>query len=186
MKLRVLLLSLLGAIIVLPSALAAPMPPMAASGAHQVSAQLAPPDAGAPGPYPVGVTRRTFSRVSTTTGEPRIVETVIWYPATPPSPALSADESLAAPRDAAPERAGVPYPVLLWSHGNSAAPASYTYLTTHLASHGFVVIAPTHAGVLIDCPVPCVASNPAARDGYLEAMPNRPDDLLSYLLNDSG
>ena len=38
-------------------------------------------DPGAPGPYPVGVTEITFQRPSTTTGEPRILKTVVWYPA---------------------------------------------------------------------------------------------------------
>jgi predicted dienelactone hydrolase len=53
-------------------------------------------------------------------------------------------------------------------------------VTTLLASHGFVLIAPSHAGaVLNDCPSPSAASNPdtSADDRYEE----RPDDLLHAL-----
>src|SRR5687768_7951909 len=43
--------------------------------------ELPPADPTRAGPYPVGVTRRTFTRASSATGQPRSLETVIWYPA---------------------------------------------------------------------------------------------------------
>lgn len=180
---RALLLIALGAVIALSATLAAPTTPLPVWGVHQVSAQGVPPDPGGPGPYPVGVTQRTFTRASSTTGEPRVLDTVIWYPATPAAAALPADESLAAPIEAVPERAGAPYPVLVWSHGSGVAPWCCTYLTTHLASHGFVIIAPAHSGntATPECPAPCQPSAPAEREAVLDAIANRPDDLLAAL-----
>lgn len=45
---------------------------------------------------------------------------------------------------AAPDPAGGPYPVVIWSHGYSAWRQGYSYLPEHLASWGFIVIAPEH------------------------------------------
>lgn len=39
-----------------------------------------------------------------------------------------------------------PFPVLVFSHGLSAYRSQSTFLTTHLASHGWVVLAPDHLG----------------------------------------
>ena len=47
-------------------------------------------DPTAPGPYAVGFTTRTFTKASVTTGEPRVLETQIWYPAVPDSSASGA------------------------------------------------------------------------------------------------
>ena len=46
-------------------------------------------------------------------------------------------------RDITASTAG-PFPVVLFSHGFSAYPTMYAYLLTHLASWGFVVVAPDH------------------------------------------
>jgi Chlorophyllase len=161
---RALLLLLLGAVIALPATVAAPTPLVPQLGVRRLSAQVVPPDPGGPGPYPVGVTRRAFTRASSTTGEPRVLDTVIWYPATPAAAALPADETLRAPIDAVPNHAGPPYPVVLYSHGNATQPWGSSFFTNHLASYGFVVMAPAHAGNSGDtCPQPCVASNPNSR-----------------------
>lgn len=149
---------------------------------HSVSAQPAPSlDPAAPGPYAVGATRRSFTRLSTTTGAPRILDTVIWYPATTAAVALPRDEHLAATIDAMAERADVPYPVLMLSHGSGAEPWMYTYLTTHLASHGFVIAAPRHLGNASDCPSPCRAIKPPALESLRDAVPNRPVDIVFAL-----
>jgi predicted dienelactone hydrolase len=183
--LRVLLLSLLGGILVLSATPAASIPPVLAWGVPRISAQLAPPDPATPGPYAVGVTRRTFSRVSTTTGEPRVLDTVIWYPAAAAAAALPADETLAAPTDAVPEWAGAPYPVLLYSHGNTAQPWTSSFFTTHLASYGFVVMAPAHAGNTPDsCPQPCTDSNPIFLEARFDSAANRPADI-SFVLSEA-
>src|SRR5947209_7678180 len=64
------------------------------------------PDPESPGPYAVGATRRTFTRTSSTTGAPRPLDTIIWYPATPAS--VRPDAALAAPADIPPARGGAP------------------------------------------------------------------------------
>lgn len=46
--------------------------------------------------------------------------------------------------NAAPDLSGAPYPLVVFSHGFTA-PMWYMYAGEHLASYGFVVIAPEHA-----------------------------------------
>ena len=155
---------------------APPSTAMRGAGAGSVSAQAPPPaDPSQPGPYEVGVTRRTITRPSSTTGEPRALDTVIWYPAYVVSRAP--DASLGATVDAPPVQEGGPYPVVVWSHGSGGVPWESTFFTAHLASHGFVVAAPTHKGNTIDCPFPCLPSNSVARPAIVDASANRPDDV---------
>ena len=155
----------------LASSESAVLPPRSAG------AQALPPaDPIQPGPYAVGVTRRTFTRASSTSGQPRALETVIWYPANVSS--LLPDPTLEGTVDAPPEQTGGPYPVLLWSHGSGGVPWEATYFTAHLASHGFVVVAPTHVGNSTDCPFPCLPTNPRARSSIIEAEMDRPDDVI--------
>lgn len=131
-----------------------------------------------PGPYAVGVTRRTFVRASSTTGKPRYLNTVIWYPADALAASLPRTAPLNGPLDAGPARSGAPYPVTLWSHASTGQPWQSSFFTTHLASYGFVVIAPTHPGNTMDtCPIPYVTSNPAFLESLLDTRANRPDDL---------
>ena len=141
------------------------------------------PDPGQPGPYAVGVTRWTFTRPSTTTGQPRVLNALIWYPASAAATASPpADPRLGAPLDAEPDRRGQPYPVVVFSHGSGGSPLGYTYFATHLASHGFVMVAPPHPGnTSADCPSPCLASVPAARPSILDSALNRPDDVVFAL-----
>ena len=147
-----------------------------------------PPDPEARGPYAVGVTRRTFSRASSTTGAPRALETVVWYPAASAGAPLPADQTLAAPIDAEPARDAGPFPIVLFSHGLGGVPWSLTHFTTHLASHSFVVLAPAHPGTTrADCPQPqpsqpCSVANTSTRPLIGESIANRPDDL-SFLID---
>jgi predicted dienelactone hydrolase len=46
--------------------------------------------------------------------------------------------------DAAPDMADAPYPLVLYSHGFGTNRQTYVYLTEHLASYGFVVLALDH------------------------------------------
>src|SRR5262249_46511497 len=41
---------------------------------------------------------------------------------------------------------GGPHPVIVFSHGLGGSRNNYGYFCNHLASHGYIVIAPTHAG----------------------------------------
>src|SRR5437879_2471568 len=89
----------------------------------------APPDPSARGPYAVGVTRRSLTRSSTTSGLPRTLDTAVWYPAQETAASLPPAERLAAPLDVAAERAGGPYPVILLSSGAGGGPAGATFFT---------------------------------------------------------
>jgi len=134
------------------------------------SEEVAPPDQE--GPFPVGVTTITFERNSSTTGEPRPLETVIWYPAVESARDGALDPTLKGVVDAGLTDEGRPLPVVIFSHGSGGVPWQSTFLTAHLASHGFVVAAPPHPGnTTFDC-FPC-------RDGagLLDSALNRPDDI---------
>jgi len=98
------------------------------------------------GPHPVGV---VTLEVADPDEPARRLPTDVWYPA------RSGDDAQArAPHpfaqihralEGAPAAAG-PFPLIAFSHGNSGVRRQSTFLTTHLASHGFVVVAPDHAG----------------------------------------
>lgn len=49
-------------------------------------------------------------------------------------------------KDAAPDRSGAPYPVVVFSHGSGSVKEGHKYLYEYLVSHGFVVVAPDHTG----------------------------------------
>ncbi len=113
------------------------------------SAQEGPPQVGlrpdAPpyalhGPYWVGT--RTFDA---NTGD-RPTKVLLWYPAVNPTGAeenitYGAPISGHALQDAALDLADGPYPLVIFAHGMNGTPAEASYLTEHLASHGFVVMA---------------------------------------------
>ncbi|MCO4770622.1 MAG: hypothetical protein KDA24_11380 [Deltaproteobacteria bacterium] len=107
-----------------------------------------PPPASVPsdvrGPYQVGAT--TIENVDER-GKWMVME--VWYPAVPvegeefaPYPGLNLGND--AYRDPAWDLRGAPYPVVVFSHGFGGVRFQSSYLTTWLASHGFVVIAPDH------------------------------------------
>ncbi|MDG2307129.1 MAG: hypothetical protein P8R42_21270 [Candidatus Binatia bacterium] len=122
-------------------------------------APVAAADPAQPGPYPVGVTRIELYDEA----RDRVVLTEIWYPAAesardqPPAPATSylppdlaflADNAtipLVAVRDVSLADDG-PYPLIAFSHGSGGIRFQNTFQCEHLASHGFVVIAPDHQG----------------------------------------
>lgn len=108
-------------------------------------------------------------------GGPRFLRTEVWYPAAPSArgqetwsydlkreaddPHIDLGElgegfraaqigplESGAVRDAAIETGYGPYPLILLSHGAYSTRFHYTYHTAHLASHGYVVAAPDHAG----------------------------------------
>lgn len=134
------------------------------------SEEAVPPDG--PGPFPVGVTTMTFERESSTTGEPRPLETVIWYPAAESARDGALDPTLKGVVDAELTGEGRPLPIIIFSHGSGGIPWQSTYLTAHLAGHGFVVAAPPHPGnTTSDC-FPCRDAS-----GLLDSALNRPDDI---------
>lgn len=84
------------------------------------------------GPYPVGTARRTFTKPSETTGEPRVLDTWIWYPA--------------ASGDALTDVARGRWPLVVFSHGSCSVPFQSDFLMRALASWGMIVAAPPHPG----------------------------------------
>jgi predicted dienelactone hydrolase len=149
------------------------------------SAPAALPDPAARGPYAVGVTRREINRPSSSTGLPRTQDVAIWYPAEPAAATVPPAERLGAPLDTPPERSGQPYPLVLSSPGAGGGTGGSTFLTTHLASHGFVVAVTSHAGTTPPpCPSPCASgpdAPPEVRAWLEEAYANRPDDVRAML-----
>jgi predicted dienelactone hydrolase len=138
-------------------------------------------DPSQPGPFNVGVTERSFTRASSTKGTAREITMVIWYPALPQAPGEGA-LTFHGRVDAPSARDSGPFPVLLFSHGSGGTPWQSTFLTAHLASHGFVVIAPTHPGnTLKDCPAACLPLDNIAREAFLDSAANRPTDVSAAL-----
>ncbi len=103
------------------------------------------------GPFAVGVATRT---VADPLNAQRLLPVEIWYPASAQANGrdIARDNGTSHPFGAhhaavqdAPPAAGS-FPLLLFSHGNSGLRQQSTFLTTHLASWGFVVAAPDHVG----------------------------------------
>ena len=101
------------------------------------------------GPYPVGVSWIALPDVD----DPgREIPTYVWYPADgaawerSPEAAHPIGAPHAARKDAPPDTAAGPCPLVAFSHGNSGFACQSTFLTTHLASWGMVVTAPDHTG----------------------------------------
>ncbi len=118
---------------------------------HPAPTQAQRPDAPAyalRGAHPVGVTDVTVEF-----GD-RPLSVSIWYPALNPDGAEELTTYQIAVlqrpgqalRDAAPDIAGGPYPVIYFSHGLGGARLQSIFYTEHLASWGFVVIAADHPG----------------------------------------
>lgn len=108
-------------------------PATAVIGTPVITPTLAapPPSLTEPGPYSVGFRELTFTDARRVE---RKIRVWLYYPA------------LWAGENAVPDYSGGPYPPILYSPSPADLPVSRTrvdmeYLTTHLASHGFVVAA---------------------------------------------
>jgi predicted dienelactone hydrolase len=120
--------------------------------------------AGARG-LPVGVTTVVFTKTSVSTGAPRPLDTVVWYPA---RRRTGTAEALGL-RDAAIRRGR--FPLVVYSHGACGRPTEATYLTRALASRGFVVAAPPHPGHTADDFPDCLLPT-AVVDTVLNRLPD--------------
>jgi len=81
----------------------------------------------------------------------RVLSGFLWYPARADGQFAYAEygygkRSTVARQNAPPARDGAPYPLIIFSHGYGSYAAQSVYLTEHLASHGFVVLAINHNG----------------------------------------
>lgn len=103
----------------------------------------------APGPHGVGFMSFDITYDAPPDATPRTTHTFVWYPAakdaTGEHPIYTLKTSEVAITDAAPLDLG-PLPVVMFSHGSQAYGAAMSHLMEHLASHGFLVVAPTHVG----------------------------------------
>jgi dienelactone hydrolase len=88
-----------------------------------------------PGPYAVGYVDIVLHDAE----RGRSMSVLIVYPAAPGSPSYPSAEAADVPADVSDG----PHPLVVYSHGFSSFREEGTYLTTQLASHGYVVIAPT-------------------------------------------
>jgi len=132
---------------------------------------LAPPQARAlpdptkPGRFAVGVTSLRFTTTSVATGATRILDTRVWYPAVP---GTGTTTTLGA-RDARVQRGR--HPLVIFSHGSCGLPEQSVFLTTALASWGFVVAAPPHPGNEI------FDGFPACFTASFDSLRERPHDV---------
>jgi predicted dienelactone hydrolase len=82
-------------------------------------------------------------------GEPRELRTSVWYPTTDTDGDdaayfLGSLSSSGAFEDATP--ATGPFPLVVFSHGHQGYAENSAFLMEHLASHGWMVVAPDHTG----------------------------------------
>ena len=130
------------------------------------------------GPWPAGV--RT---VDLADPAGRDLACDLWYPAAESQQGRDlaeggrAEHPFGRPHAAVPDAPAAPgpFPLVAFSHGNSGVRRQSTFLTTHLASHGFVVAAPDHRGNtffdMLDL------DEDARRARHLEVRRERPRDL---------
>ena len=121
-----------------------------------------------PGPFGVGVQQVAFTKKSATVPtQDRVLLTDIWYPTAPDAGPLDGTLGGVVNAPLAPGAANMP--LLLFSHGGCSLPTLSRFFTRALASYGFIVAAPLHAGDLMTDPTCGINDS----DGYA----NRPFDI---------
>ncbi len=119
-----------------------------------------------PGPFGVGV--RTLEVADA--DRARVFPCELWYPAASLPPGGSAGKQAAlAEERGAPAAAGL-HPLVIFSHFSGGGRRSATYLTTHLASHGYVVAAIDHSEVVTPELRPNPDEDPADRARRIDAI----------------
>lgn len=146
------------------------------------------PEYGQRGEYAVGTFEFT---INADTGRP--LNGTIWYPADAEAgaePNISYNIALVfgvqghAYRDAASNIADGPYPLVVYTHGSFGSRVYSLWLTEHLASHGFVVMA-------IDHPDNSLATNLTAPQNHARSFALRTSEIsqqidFAELLNAQG
>jgi predicted dienelactone hydrolase len=118
-----------------------------------------------PGPFPIGFTTVDLTKTSVTTGEPRLLATLVWYPAVGGTGTVEGRYLRDA--DVAKGR----FPVVVFSHGSCGFPGQSPFLMEALASRGFILAAPPHPGNTFTAD--CFQSSNLA-----DAAQNRPADVI--------
>lgn len=149
---------------------------------------------GARGPHPVGV------RTVTVTRGGRTLEVEVWYPA---AEAHRGEDEAPATQDEFHMIPGMPAwrqravrdargvdgagPLVVFSHGYSSHRRQSTQLSTHLASHGYVVASPDHAGnTVVEVYLSTMGKPPdearrIAVEGVIDSATHRPLDVASII-----
>ena len=133
------------------------------------------------GPHPVGVVSISVASRGDE-GPDRELPTEIWYPAADPESGTPARHPLNRPhaaRENARPASGA-HPLVVFSHGNSGLRHQSTFLTTHLASWGFVVAAPDHRGNTFFEMIR-IRSEDERKRMHFEARRHRPRDLCAVI-----
>lgn len=131
------------------------------------------------GPYEVGAT--TLRRIDDR-GKFLIVE--VWYPAAPAAddvklPYADLGSAPRTFRDVPFDLRGGPYPLVAFSHGFSGIRYQSGFLTEHLASHGFVVVAVDHIhNTLLDLDEDVTVTVAVERPGDISRSVDMAYDLL--------
>jgi len=102
-----------------------------------------------PGPYGVGYDRSEVRYPDPTGSGERTLALATWYPSTAQTEGAEITYQGVFARSGAVEgapRADGVFPVAVFSHGHQAFPEASSFLMAHLASHGWLVVAPEHTG----------------------------------------
>jgi predicted dienelactone hydrolase len=101
------------------------------------------PSYAEPGPWPVGTRQQT---VVGTDGLELLVQ--VWYPAQAEGAATVTYDGLlpGGAYEGVAADCAEPHPLLAFSHGYGGVRYQSPFFTEHLASHGYVVVAPDHVG----------------------------------------
>lgn len=149
-------------------------------------------DVTAPGYYGVGYRSIDIVYVSDGMADERRIRASVWYPTRAVS-GQTATYSGIIPRatvwDGAPVAVQAPAPVLVFSHGHGAFAEQSFFLTEFFASHGWIVIAPSHEGNTIfdsgNRPSEIFEWRPQDVSRSLDAISDLPEsDPLSGLLSE--
>ena len=110
-----------------------------------VAPAMEPTDFVSPGKFNVGhrITSHTYTPAGTT--EARTIRLVVWYPTLETAGEQPLFRTGNVYLDAAPAP-DEQFPVMVFSHGTTAFAEVAHPLSEHMASHGFVVVAPDHVG----------------------------------------
>ena len=145
------------------------------------------PDLSKRGPYPVGALQTEIPSPHDPLDPDRRLPTEIWYPGQ-----ADASRQGELPHDA-PHPMGLlhraskglephasPATLIAFSHGNSGLRQQSTFLTTHLASWGFVVVAPDHVGNTFG-EMLALTDEDERREVHRRARQQRPHDIVTSI-----
>ena len=141
------------------------------------------PDYSLRGPHPVGLLQTEIASPQDPVDADRRLPCDVWYPAVSEAKeADSAPHPLRQPHRATPGLPPIdgPCPIVGFSHGNSGLRQQSTFLTTHLASWGFVVVAPDHVGNTFP-EMMSLENDDERKDTHLRIRSQRPTDLARVL-----